>query len=151
ICDSEYNATEARALGYHTVVTVPIVIDANRLSSATPAVPRWLPPDGAGPVVLFVGRIAPGKGHPALLATFHVLKTYLRPDAHLIIVGGIDVPSYQRALHTYASELGLTDVMWGGRVTDAELAAIYRRASVFVSLSAHEGFGLPLVEAMSFG
>src|SRR5207245_2395100 len=90
ICDSEYNAAEARAMGFARAVTVPIVRDPGPLARAPRAQPAFLPAPGAGPVVLFVGRMAPSKGQPAVLATFHILKTYIEPEAHLVLIGGTD-------------------------------------------------------------
>jgi glycosyltransferase involved in cell wall biosynthesis len=148
---SSFNAADLCALGYENAEVAPLVVDPlslTRTPSEEP--PGGLPAPGAGPVVLFVGRIAPNKAQHQLLQAFHVLKTYRRPDAHLFLVGSVRHPLYQLALNRFVGQLALTDVHFTGQVTDPQLAAIYRRADVFLCLSAHEGFCVPLLEAMAF-
>jgi glycosyltransferase involved in cell wall biosynthesis len=151
ICDSDYNAREARSMGFANVVTVPIVRDSTLLESAATSTPAFLPGPDDGPLIVNVGRIAPNKAQHSMLAIFHVLKTYLRTDAYLVIVGGSDHSRYANAVQAFADALEIPDVYFAGRLTNEELAAVYRRADVLVSTSGHEGFGVPLAEAMSFG
>jgi L-malate glycosyltransferase len=151
ICDSAYNAADARSLGFDRVVAVPIMRDWGYLAGLRKRLPAFLPRPRTGPVVVFVGRFSPSKGHAKLMAAFHVLKTYLHDDAHMVLVGGTDIPAYAKALREYADGLGLRSVIFAGHVSDEALAGVYRRADVFLSMSAHEGFGVPLVESMSFG
>ena len=74
------------------------------------------------------------------------------PDAHLTIVGGPTEPHYAAALRRFAADLGLSGaVEFTTRLSPGELAARYAAADVLVMLSEHEGFGVPLVEAMSHG
>ncbi len=74
------------------------------------------------------------------------------PDARLTLVGSPTVPSYAAALKRYAAALGLADAVdFVSGISDDELAARYRAADVLVLLSDHEGFGVPLVEAMGHG
>jgi glycosyltransferase involved in cell wall biosynthesis len=151
VADSEYNASELREFGYTSPTVVPLVLDARRLVRLHPRrPPPGLPERHTGPVVLFVGRIAPNKGQHLLMQAFHVLKTYLRRDAHLLIVGKPSQLAYAASLTHFLGELALPDVTFMGHVSDQDLAAIYRRADVFCCLSAHEGFGVPLVESMAF-
>lgn len=151
IAVSAFNALDLKAAGYRETAVVPLVVDLDELRSASAAPQRfWLPPREAGPVVLFVGRIAPNKAQHRLLQAFHVLKTYHRQDSHLFLVGGKGTSGYSDAVHQYQHELGLPDVTFTGGISDAELAAAYRRADVLVCLSEHEGFCAPLVEAMAF-
>jgi L-malate glycosyltransferase len=147
---SRFNAEDLRQLGYEDVQVSPLVVDPLELTRISPDPPADLPAPGQGPVVVFVGRVSPNKGHSALLQAFHVLKTYLRPDAHLVLVGSLQHSLYQLALTRFVSELALPDVHFTGHVTNSQLAAIYRRADVFLCLSSHEGFCVPLLEAMAF-
>ncbi|MDP9325312.1 MAG: glycosyltransferase, partial [Candidatus Dormibacteraeota bacterium] len=124
-----------------------------RALQAAPAErPTRIPPPRteAEPVVLFVGRLAPNKGHVGLLQAFHVLKTYRHHDAHLWMPGGTSLPRYSWALEQYRRELGLNDAHFAGVVSTGGLANMYRRADVLLCLSEHEGFCVPLVEAMAF-
>jgi glycosyltransferase involved in cell wall biosynthesis len=148
---SEFNKKELLTAGYARTAVVPLVTDTAALA-ATPVVqePIWLPSRGEGPLVLFVGRIAPNKAQHRLIQAFHVLKTYLRQDAQMCLVGGRGVAGYSNALERYVRELALRDLTLTGAISQAELAAVYRRADVFLSLSEHEGFCAPLLEAMAF-
>ncbi|MDQ3757447.1 MAG: glycosyltransferase family 4 protein [Actinomycetota bacterium] len=152
LADSEFNADELRALGYHDVRVSPLVIDLTRLQSTPPhpGTERHLETAVEGPVVLFVGQLLPHKRPDLLIEAFHVLATYLVPEAHLVLVGAGRLPAYRRALETFVHELNLAQVWVAGPVSDEELVAFYRRADVFVTASEHEGFCVPLVEAMGF-
>lgn len=99
---------------------------------------------------LYVGRLAPNKRVETLLHAFaHVLRRV--PDAHLRIVGR-EVDGGGFALRALAKSLGLADaVTFVGEVSDEWLLAEYQQASVFVSASGYEGFGLSAIEAKAAG
>jgi L-malate glycosyltransferase len=150
LADSRFNGQDLQAMGYDNVVVAPLVVDARALTAEPEASSLPLPTRIEGPVVTFVGRVAPNKGHPLLLQTFHILKTYLRPNAHLLLVGSLHHPIYHVILNRFIRELALPDVHFTGQVSNSQLAGIYRRTDVFLCLSEHEGFGVPLLEAMAF-
>jgi len=152
IADSRYNAAELLDLGFVNVKVVPLLIDLHALRHAHSklrATSALRVPDGV-PLISFVGRVAPNKGHPQLIQAFHVLKTYHRPDAHMLIVGSAEMAVYRESLVTLVQQLSLPDVEITGAVSVGTLADVYRRTDVFLCLSAHEGFCAPLVEAMTF-
>ncbi|HEX6488851.1 MAG TPA: glycosyltransferase [Candidatus Dormibacteraeota bacterium] len=149
LADSSYNAGELREAGFERVLVEPVVVDVGGLKKLRPRQPDPPLPE-RGPAVLFVGRIVPNKGQHRLLAAFHVLKTYLQPEASLHLAGKPGQRTYYSRLQRFASELALPDVRFSGEISTAELAAFYRRADVFLCLSEHEGFCVPLLEAMSF-
>jgi glycosyltransferase involved in cell wall biosynthesis len=98
---------------------------------------------------LFVGRLAPNKAQHDLLKALSVYRRVFDPEARLRLVGGSSSHAYATALVDFITALQLEDaVELCGEVTDAELAAHYRAADVFVSASDHEGFCIPLLEAM---
>jgi glycosyltransferase involved in cell wall biosynthesis len=67
-------------------------------------------------------------------------------------VGGTSSFEYLKALRAFVADLGLSRaVRITGEVSDAGLAAYFAAADVYLSLSSHEGFGVPLVEAMTAG
>jgi glycosyltransferase involved in cell wall biosynthesis len=107
---------------------------------------------GGGADWVFVGRISPHKAQHDLVKALACYRQCYDPSARLHLVGtalGID---YRRALERFAVRLGLRDaVHFAGVVSDAVLAAYYRSADVFVCVSDHEGFCVPLVEAMHRG
>ena len=107
---------------------------------------------GAGPVWLFVGRVVPNKGFHDLLAAFAVFRGLAGEGARLVLAGSGSEGSYGVALRGLAGGLGLGDsVVWAGSVSGSVLAGWYGAADVFVCLSDHEGFGVPLAEAMGAG
>ena len=103
------------------------------------------------PAALLVGRMwseERGKGHDALIEGWPEVRRRV-PAAELWIVGQGDDTERLRGL---ARERGVEDaVRFLGRVSDAELGALYRRASVFAMPSRQEGFGLVYAEAMWHG
>jgi glycosyltransferase involved in cell wall biosynthesis len=148
--DSPFNASELAACGFERPGVLPIICD--------PA--KWnLPADAAlmerlrdGRVnLLFVGRIAPNKKQDELVAAFAHYRE-LDPHSRLIIAGEgrASDPFYTRLLGDIAARGLGAHVVVTGQINDAELLAYYRTAHLYWSLSEHEGFGVPLVEAMWF-
>ncbi len=103
------------------------------------------------PRLLFVGRLAPNKRQDRLLAILRRLRANKIP-ASLILVGHFDAgDDWSRFVLADLTAEDLTgQVRIITKATQAQLAAAYRAADVYVSVSEHEGFGVPLVEAMAF-
>ena len=102
--------------------------------------------------ILFVGRIAPHKRQQDIIAAFYYYHTFINPKSRLFIVGGGPADSsYYRAVSAYPSALGLDSVVFAGHCSDRQLASYYRAADVFLCMSGHEGFCVPLIEAMHYG
>lgn len=100
--------------------------------------------------VLFVGRRSPNKKIEDILKTFAYFQIF-NPASKLFILGGSwAVASYERELQELAKLLRLEDFVFINSLTDEELASYYRMADVFLCMSEHEGFCVPLVEAMYF-
>ncbi|MDC0709390.1 glycosyltransferase [Stigmatella sp. ncwal1] len=144
---SDFNTAELRAAGHSNLHTVPLFIEPERFSAAS-ADPTWLRDlEGPAPAVLSVSRVAPHKRFEDLIA-LHAELLRLRPQARLLLVGGYEPGSrYFKSLQRAAQ--GLTGVHFLGRLNHAALVAAYRSAQLFVSMSEHEGFGVPLIEAMA--
>jgi len=107
--------------------------------------------DGAsgGPVWLFVGRLAPHKAQHDLLAAFALYRETVDAGARLVLAGAGSLPVYETALRQLTAALCVSDaVTFAGSVSDEQLAAWYAAADVFVCLSDHEGFCVPLLEAI---
>jgi glycosyltransferase involved in cell wall biosynthesis len=144
---SQYNAAELRAAGYRDVHVVPLFIEPERFSQAHASTELLGRLAGPGPVVLSVSRVAAHKRFEDLLA-LHTELLALRPEARLLLAGGYDAGSrYFKSLQ--AAARGLPGVHFLGKLSHPELVAAYRSAHVFVSMSEHEGFGVPLIEAMA--
>lgn len=146
--DSTFNLDELLSLGLSAAhgAVVPIVVDAvpapTRVTERTPG--TWL----------FVGRVAPNKRQADLVRLFAQARREMPQVAQgLILAGGYeeDDPYYEELMETIRScEVG-PFVRVAGKVDDAERERLYRTAAVYVSLSEHEGFGVPLVEAGTHG
>ena len=150
---SAYNAAELEALGYADVRLSPLIVDVARLRGleSDPATEAFLAEHLGGPLVLFVGQLLPHKRPDLLLQAYHVLVTYLVPDAYMALVGHCPLAGYGRILEAFRLQLNLHRAWVPGRVGDAGLATFFRAATVFVTLSEHEGVCVPALEAMAFG
>jgi glycosyltransferase involved in cell wall biosynthesis len=105
-----------------------------------------------GADILFVGRVVPSKAQHELVKTLWTYRRLYDPAARLHLVGGTSSYAYSKSLYDFIEDLGLAGaVRLAGEVSDAALAAYYEQADIFLSLSVHEGFGVPLVEAMTAG
>ena len=147
---SRYNAAELEAAGYANVRVLPIVLDFSRLDrTPDPKVLRAYGDRRSN--VLFVGRCAPNKAIDDLVRLFACFQKHLRPDSRLLHVGAFQgMEAYHGMVRILARNLGLHDVHFLGAVSQAELAAFYRVADVLLCPSEHEGFCIPLLEAMYF-
>jgi L-malate glycosyltransferase len=153
IADSAFNAEELRRLGCPTTVVIPILVDLESGGDPDPAeLARLGAAHGDATVILFVGRISPNKSHERLVEALWIYRHLYDPDARLHLVGPAVTPDYADAVFAFARELGLSAaVRHGEGLTAAELSAWYEDADVFVCLSEHEGFCIPLLEAMRAG
>ena len=148
---SEYNAAELREVGYQDVRVSPLPVNPQALRDLGPDEPMTTHLRSLdGPLVLFVGQILPHKRPDLLLQAFHLLATHLLPEANLAMLGPTRLGHYHRALQQQARELSLPHVILPGWLRVEELVAFYRAASVFATMSEHEGVCVPLLEAMSF-
>src|SRR3954471_6696479 len=152
--DSEYNRRELEALVFTPTGVLPIAVDTARRTDAPPhpALEAILA-DGLTNF-LFVGRVAPNKRLEDIVRLAEQFKRYTDARYRFIFVGRTDgVPRYYATVRALVDRYEmLPDRFWfTGAVSDWELAAFYRHASVYISMSEHEGFCVPLVEAMAMG
>jgi glycosyltransferase involved in cell wall biosynthesis len=150
LADSEFNRRELEALGVARTGVLPICLDFARYREPESPVLRRLLDDGRVNL-LFVGRIAPNKRPEDLIRLASYWRRFVARDVRLVLVGKLPRRrAYYDALQALAFEEGLTpaECLFLGHVPHAELLACYRTARVFVSMSEHEGFGVPLVESM---
>ncbi|HET8568193.1 MAG TPA: glycosyltransferase family 4 protein [Candidatus Limnocylindria bacterium] len=146
---SEYDRAELEDAGFASTAHVPILIDWSKYD-VEPDPGVLASQTGPGARILFVGRISPNKRQDHLIRLLAYYTRCIDPDARLVLAGGYrDQARYHARCLALARELGLRDaVTFTGKVPLPALVAYYRTASVFVSLSEHEGFGVPLLEAM---
>lgn len=152
LAESEFNAGELRARGFAPVEVVPLIVDVGELRDGPTdeALEQRLATEADGPVILAVGQLLPHKRMDYLIEAFHILSTYLVPAARLIVVGAPRLAGYAAALQTQIDELHLDRARLTGSVSQPALSTFLRRADLLVTASEHEGFCVPLLEAMSF-
>ena len=150
--DSEYNISELKAMGYTCPSYVrPILIPFEDYKK-TPDEGVIAKYSGGGYVnIVFVGRIAPNKKQEDLIAAFAYYKKNVNPKSRLILVGSDrGMERYKGYLSRYVDALDVSDVIFTGQIPFKEILAYYKIADVFLCMSEHEGFCVPLLEAMSF-
>lgn len=150
---SDYNRRELAALGFAPTGVLPLAVDTLRITGAPrrPALERVLTQEGWSNF-LFVGRIAPNKKIEDHIRLAESYKRYVDEEYRFIFVGRHDaVPAYYAALRALMLEFRMPEehFWFTGPVPDEDLAAFYRTARVYISMSEHEGFCAPLVEAMA--
>jgi glycosyltransferase involved in cell wall biosynthesis len=144
IADSSFNAAELREAGLGEPTVVPLLLQLPA------AVPRR-PPNGE-PVVISVGRIVPNKRLEDVVKAFALYQRRHAPGASLVLVGSDQgFESYRHALDVLVARIGARRVLFTGRISVEARDAWYASADVYLSMSAHEGFCAPLVEALAHG
>ncbi len=152
LADSRFNAEELKSMGYLDPIGVfPLALDFDQLAE---------PPDRGvlramsdGRVnILFVGRGAPNKRIEDVLTAFAFFQRHVEPHSRLIHVGSYaGTERYRYLLSSMARDMRVETLLFTGAVPQAALNAYYRSAHVFLCLSAHEGFCIPLIESMFHG
>ncbi len=152
ICDSAFNAADLRDKGWTSTTVAPILLDlADFEAEADKATADRLARrrDRGGADWLFVGALTPHKAQHRLVEALASYRATYDPAARLTLVGRPVCPPYATALARYVAALGLTGaVELTGGVSHEELVAHYEGADVLVSASEHEGFCVPLLEAL---
>lgn len=140
---SEYNARELHELSGRTAGVIPVLFDRSRLE------PAGEPPTGP-PTILFVGRLVPHKRQDLVIRAFARFRQS-QPDARLVLVGTPLSPEFAARLVQLSERLAPGSVAFESGVSGERLAQHYRAAHAFLCLSEHEGFCIPLLEALHFG
>ncbi len=152
LADSEFNRQELVSLGFKKTEVFPLFIDYKKYEKpASEFIFRFFDDDRLN--ILFVGRIVPNKRIDALIKVLFYCKKYISPLVRLIVVGKTNsLPKYYESLIRLSDEFYLKpeEICFTGHIPDEEMFALYKASDVFLSLSEHEGFGLPFVESMIF-
>lgn len=148
LADSAYNAGELSAWGYPPAAVFPLMLDFGKLGGAPDRGLLGRFADGKTNI-LFVGRCAPNKKIEDVITAFAYYQKGVERESRLILAGSFaGTERYQRLLLTMVRDLKLNDVVFTGSIPQAQLNACYRSARVFLCMSEHEGFCIPLVEAL---
>lgn len=151
IADSEFNKKNLVEMGYRKekIKVFPVMIDFTDYEKYpdTKILEKykddWIN-------IVFVGRIAPNKKQEDLIKCFAYYKKKVNKKSRLILVGSAFSKDYLSCLNDYICLLDAEDVIVTGHVTFKEILAYYRTADIFLCMSEHEGFCVPLIEAMLF-
>lgn len=98
--------------------------------------------------ILFTGRIEPHKKIEDIIKGFWRYQKEFNTKSRLFLVGRAARKKYYQALQAYIQQLNVDNVVFTGHVLNEDLEAYYAIADVFLCMSEHEGFCIPLVEAM---
>ena len=149
--DSEFNRSELEAVGFHPTGVLPLLLDSARLKvPANEVVLEMFDDDKTN--FLFVGRVIPNKCFHDLIKVFAFYQRYIDRNSRLLLVGEwVGFEKYYEALVRMVDDLALKDVVFTGHVDDDDLVAYYEVADLFLCLSEHEGYCVPLVEAFELG
>lgn len=154
LVDSDFNKNDLRQMGYTCPIEVcPILISFGDYEKGpSKLIMRSYGEDGYTNL-LFTGRIAPNKKQEDIIRTFYYYHNYYNPKSRLILVGSWSgMERYYNRLYDYVQRLCLSDyIVFTGHIKFEDILAYYRVADLFVCMSEHEGFCVPLVEAMNFG
>jgi glycosyltransferase involved in cell wall biosynthesis len=154
IADSAFNERYLVEAGFAATAVVPPAAALASLSPVTPdhGAAKRSGPVGGGARWLSVGRLAPNKAVENTIAALAVARAHGDPGATLRIIGRAVTDAYQAALHRYVADLGLgAAVTFAGFASDDAVAVAYAQSDVLVVTSEHEGFCVPVVEAMTVG
>ncbi len=149
--DSEFNRAELEGMGFRPTGVLPLLLNHSQFEMPpNPVVLHLFEDDKTN--FLFVGRVLPNKRFEDLIKVFCIYQRYIDPDSRLLLVGeSHGFERYFDALMRLVDDLALEDVVFTGHVDTDNLVAYYMVADVFLSMSEHEGFCAPLLEAFRFG
>lgn len=151
IAMSEYNKRELMKIGYREPIEVmsSYLIPYDEYNQEPDAEVLKTYRDGKKNF-LFVGRVVPNKKHEDIIRVFAYYQKHIDPNVRLILVGNTGLKTYVDDLQEYVRLIGARDVIFTGSVSFAEIIAYYKVADIFLCMSEHEGFCVPLIEAMMF-
>lgn len=146
---SAFNAKELANIGFKDIEIMPVpLLPFENIQSADSSEKMFL--DDGQKNILFVGRIFPNKRHQDLIKSFYFYQK-IEPKSRLCIVGDFHpyMKGYTAELINLTRALGIEDkVLFTGMVTAKQLHTYYQKSDLFLSMSEHEGFFVPLIECM---
>ena len=148
LADSEYNRIELKENGYSNTGVLYPIINLNTLKdNPNKNIIKSYKDNWTN--ILFVGRLVPNKKIEDVIKCFFYYKNTVNSKSRLFIVGSfVGMERYYAYLRALLLELNLNDVIFTGHIQHDELIAYYKLADVFLCMSEHEGFCIPLVESM---
>lgn len=151
LADSDFNRQNLIDMGYKCRIDVlPILIPFEDYNKKPDIITIKKYADNYTNII-FVGRIAPNKKHEDIIKAFKMYNERYNPKSRLILVGSYNgMAKYYHRLKEYISKLGVKNVVFTGHIRFDKILAYYKIADLFLCMSEHEGFCVPLLEAMHF-
>jgi glycosyltransferase involved in cell wall biosynthesis len=101
--------------------------------------------------MIFVGRFAPNKKQNDIIKVFEYYSKFINPKARLILIGHYSYAEpYFNEILTYIKDRDIKNITIQGALTSDDLAKVYNESDVFLSMSEHEGFCIPVLESIHF-
>ena len=145
--DSEFNRAELEEMGFSPTDVLPIFVPFEDYLRGPDRKVMKAFGDGKANI-LHVSRLVPNKRIEDVIKAYYFFRR-LRPDSRLVLVGtDVNMENYREALEALVRDLDLEGVVFAGHVTFPEMLAFYRTAAAYLVMSEHEGFCVPLLEAM---
>lgn len=147
LADSEYNRQELESLGYRKTGVMPIQLGFSKFDGPSDPLVRGMYDDHRANIIV-VGRVIPNKRLEDCLKAFAYYQKYVNPRSRFIFVGlWTGFEPYYYALREMVTRTQLNEVVFTGHIMFEELLAFYRIADALVTMSEHEGFCVPILEA----
>lgn len=149
VATSKYTKSELETCGFKNTKTISLPICPSKFKA--PLKKNKEDTLGNNINFLFIGRFAPNKGHKELIYLFHGIKNSF-PNSSLILIGSYNPnDKYYKEIKSIINKLDLEQsIIIPNHVSNEELQAYYSISDFYLSCSMHEGFGVPILEAMWF-
>lgn len=152
IGDSQLNVDELLSRGFdeNRVKVIPLLLDVDKIISH-----HWdyklYDKNSDTFNIIFIGRVADNKCQHEIIEIYKLFRQKTNLKTKCFIVGGLSKDNYEASLYELIKEYSLeNEVIVTDKVSSEDLYAYYRLADIFLCMSEHEGFGVPLVESMVF-
>ncbi len=146
LADSKFNALCLTRIGINKKIDVmPIYIDFSDME-------KYRTPETKIKTFLFVGRLAGNKKHEDILKVFEYYYTHFSADCELYFAGNYEEyeQNHKRLLEIIKNYCSKRAIHFTGKISNEELSQLYNRADIFLCMSEHEGFCIPLIESMYY-
>ena len=146
--DSNFSRKEMVAMGYKDIGVIPVQVSLDRFDKTD--INHDLEKSLTSQTnFIFVGRVVKNKKQVDIIKTFSLYHNYFDKKAKLFIIGDTSNIEYLKEVEAAIKENDLSEnVILTGKVNESDLKTYYANASAFICMSEHEGFGVPLLEAM---
>ena len=147
---SQFNKNDLLKMGYaeNKIEVLPLIIPTYEYTVGAEQIQPYFN-DGLVNI-LFVGRIVPNKKQEDIIRIFAYYQKFINKESRLILVGSPFSEKYLSALKAYVQDIGVSDVVFISGLSFSDIKRIYKSADLFLCMSEHEGFCVPIVEAMLF-